>query len=442
MTSARSVSKERASGFRADRTHVSLRYEGERLTIEYVVDDRPPAAIRARVPAPPDAALDLIGAAAGIYLGALTLAREVAVDRPIPAALLDDLRPIAEALYDIRRWRDDLSLTGSPTLTRRVRETVPDARPLDARRSVLLWSGGKDSTLALMTLRANGYGVHPLHASVNAGAEAPERAAIAELSPLLDVEHTDDCALEHPDFLNVSAAYADAWDAFPLSNRVPFGRDLLLAVLAVPWALHHGAGCISLGHDHECRNAMVRYLGKRIPRNDLESAEMALVLERAIQRHVNPELRLLPPVANLAELRILRDMLVEYPEMMRRTSFCFWGSNCGRCAKCLRYFLAARVYQPGLLSFEANPLAEGACPELAALLDGPDTLFQKETLFLLGRVAQRDQTGPDEPELDRFREDLLAEVAPHLDAWEAELLSERQDPQIPAGFRPLTSPAL
>jgi hypothetical protein len=105
----------------------------------------------------------------------------------------------------------------------------------------------------------------------------------------------------------------------------------------------------------------------------------------------------------------------------------------------LRYFLADRLYNPGLIAFEANPLHAGACPELTELLADPDMLFQKEVIVLLGRLAERGDVRDGEDELERFRQTKLSEVQPNLDRWETQLLSEHEDPQLPAEFR-LASP--
>src|SRR5262249_32747113 len=149
-----------------------------------------------------------------------------------------------------------------------------------------------------------------------------------------------------------------------------------------------------------CRTAEVVHHGKRIPRNDLESRRGAACLEAGLRRHVHPGLNLLPPVANLSELRILRDMVVHHPELMEEIAFCFWGERCGRCAKCLRYRLADRLYGDGRLRFATDPLGEGACPELADHLDPSprSTLFQEEVLLMLGRLAQRGDVRPGEDE--------------------------------------------
>lgn len=429
-------------GFRTDHLRLTTACEDDRYETVYEVDGRPPARLTARMPGPiPPGARAMMDAGIALYLGSLALARDVSIEGRVPAGLIRDLLPIGEMLYDIRRWRDDLPLGGPPRI--QAPDTsmhAADSRP-DPATALLLWSGGKDSTLGLMTLRANGYAVVPVHASINVGTEEPERQAIAALSRRLDVKDIGVLEVQHPDFLDFSSAFATAWDAFPVSNRVPFGRDLLLACLALPWALHHAAGSIALGHDWECRNAYVEYRGKRVPRNDIESAEAALIVERAIRRYVDPGVSLLPPVANLAELRILRDMIVDHPAVMAEVSFCFWGGNCGRCAKCLRYYLADRVFGSDVLRFAVNPLSPGSCPELADLLEGREELFERQVLLLLGRLAAAGDIRAEEDELERFRVQRLASVAPLLNEWERELLAERGDPQVPIGFRPLSATA-
>jgi 7-cyano-7-deazaguanine synthase in queuosine biosynthesis len=411
------------------------------IDLRYAVDDRPDAAIQIRYPegvALPAATIDLIAAAGAIYLGSLALVEEIRIEAPVSPGLLRDVSPIVEMLYDIRRWKDELPLGPLPTITASERERV---EPLNARlnrqATAALWSGGKDSTLALITLRANGYIAHPVHMTANSGVEDIAQQAVARLAADLS-ESPVTILIEHDDFIDFTNTYATEWDRFPLCNRIPFGRDLLLAAVAVPFAIHRGAACVSMGHDNECRTAVVDYHGKVIPRNDLESAAGAIVLEAAMRRHVHPDLTLLPPVANLSELRILHDMFGSHEELMAKSAFCFWGENCGRCAKCLRYYLADRVYGSGNLSFQENPLGEGMCPELDEILapNPRSTLFQQEVLLLLGRLVEQDDVRAEETEIERFRRVQFARVQPLLDSWEAELLAERRDPQVPTEFRP------
>ena len=425
-------------GYRADALEIESDVVEDRFIAVYRCDQRALAQREFRVPPLHDGSRALLEIAVALYLGSLALAREIRVRYPIPQGLLSRFAPVAEALYDIRRWRDDLDLSGGPSITAPETKIEPERCELEPERSLVLWSGGKDSTLSLLTLRANGHDTIPVHFVVNAGSEDPERQAVQEISDILGIAPIESVRVEHPEFLDFSSAFADSWDAFPLSNRVPFGRDLLLTAMAIPWALHCGAGNVALGHDNECRNAYVEYRGRRIPRNDIECADIAVRVECAIQAFVHPDLRLLPPVANLAELRILRDMLVDHPSLMSRTSFCFWGRNCGQYAKCLRYYLADRVFATNLLNFEANPLAAGACPELEDLLSGRETLFERQVLWMLGQLVARGDIREDEPELARFARERFRDLRPLLDTWGEELMATRTDPQIPERFGALS----
>lgn len=430
---------------RADRLQLEVHVDGSSIELAYDVDGVP-GVIALRYPEgagprPAGPEVDVLAVAAAAYLGSLALARDVRIARPLPEALIADFAPLVGMLYDVRCWKDDLPLLPAPRIAAPVAPGRPAAAGrLDARHAALPWSGGKDSTLALLTLRANGYTVSTAHVTANSGVEASEQAAVAALADALDERRPAQILYAHDDFLRLSNAYAVAWDDFPLCNRVPFGRDLLLAAAIVPFALAQRAGAISFGHDHECRTASVSHGGRSIPRNDVESADGALALERVLRRHVADDLRLLPPVAAISELRILRDMFVLRPDLMAKTAFCFWGHCCGRCAKCLRYYLADRVYAGDVLAFDVCPLVARACPELAELLDPAprSTLFQREVLVLLGRLAERGDIRPEEDELRHFTRTVFPQVRPHLGAWESALLATHPDPQVPADFRPLS----
>jgi 7-cyano-7-deazaguanine synthase in queuosine biosynthesis len=427
-----------------ERLVVRPRVQGSVLAFPYTTDQGDSGAITARYPhalsADDEATVPAIALGVATYLGQLCLAREIAVECAGSGDMAEAMTPIAEMLYDVRRWMDELPLSEPPAYRFAGRGRC-DARAhrAEGERALLMWSGGKDSTLAGVTLKRNGYRVQALHAYANAGVEAEERAAVDALSAALDqsVVHVH---VQHPEFLALSNRYAVHWDSFPYSNRVPFGRDLLLAVLAAPVLRSEGAAHLSMGHDNECRNATVDYLGKRIPRNDIESASGAIALERYFREFLLPDVSFLPPLANLSEYRILHEMLTRHPDLMARTAFCFWGGNCGRCGKCLRYYLAQRVVGREVLRFAANPLAAGSCPELDDLIaaSGPrSTLFQKEVVWCLGQLAARGDIRPEEDRLRDFAQSLYPRVAGELDLWEHELMAPRPDPQVPDGFQPL-----
>lgn len=390
----------------------------------------------------PDAVWRAIGLGAATYLAGLCLAPRVRLTFPVEDGGVEAVQPLLRMLYDVRRWKDGEPLVDPPEITYPVaHSTSPGALSggisPDHKRALLLFSGGKDSTLGAVLLRANGFTVHGLHVPVNAGSEAAEQSAADELAPRLRLP-LGRLGYRDPHFPRFSRAHATpgAWDDYPVANRVPFGRDLLLCLLAMPAAAVQGAGMVSLGHDNECRNAYFEYGGRCIPRNDVESVRGAVLLEEFARRYVYPGVSLLPPVAGLSELRILHAMLVGHPDLMARTSFCFWGRSCGRCAKCLRYYLAQRYLGVDVLEFAVNPLSHGGAPELDDLLqlDGVGLLFQRQVLLCLGRLVQRGDRRAGEDRLAAVAGPLLDRIAPQLDDWEHELAAVRDDPQLPSGY--------
>ena len=378
----------------------------------------------------------------GVYLGQLCLAEEIVFGDAMPDGCLEAAVPLAEMLYDVRRWKDGQSLVPPPLLlSPPQRRTISLPRTTDvdddgSHRALLLWSGGKDSSLSALLLKRNGYEPIAVHFTVNAGVEQIEKSAVHDLSTDIELDLLE-VGYMHAEFLEFSTRYATDWNQFPRCNTVPFGRDMLLAALAAPLAAPVGARVLSMGHDHECRNAYFAYEGKSIPRNDVESTRGALLLERLLSRFIDPGLALLPPVSGLSEFRILEEMLIKHPGIMARASFCFWGDNCGRCAKCLRYYLAQRYLDVDVLDFAVNPLARGASPELDDIVDltGTGLLFQRQILLCMSRLVERDGGRPGEDRLIDFAAHVYDQVRADLDSWEAELRVTGTDPQLPATWR-------
>jgi 7-cyano-7-deazaguanine synthase in queuosine biosynthesis len=430
-------------GTRANRLALSLNHRANSAEFAYDIDDRWSGVIRASYPFLLDATdvalLPAIGVGMALFIGQLCLAREIHLDFNASDEMVQSILPLAEMLYDVRCWKDGVDLGPPPQFI------IPihvQARPTwvsgQTGRSCLLWSGGKDSTLSGIILRENGYDVRPLHITANGQVAAEELRSVAELAQYLGLQYSI-LQFEFPQYLDLSSTYASNWNEFPAHNTVAFGRDMMLALLATLFMRHDGASCLSMGHDYECKTAYVKYQGKVVPRNDVESVKGALALEAYIQRFLLPTARLLPPIAGLSEFRVLHELLINSPGVIARTSFCFWGGKCGRCAKCLRYYLAQRVlYREDIIHYAVPPLAGDNSPDLAEYIDkwrDETALFRKQVLYCLGRLVERNDIRPDETPLFRFRDEVYPHVAADLDAMERELMRVYTDPQLPYGFR-------
>lgn len=424
---------------RAARVRVFPSLRGRRLAFEYDVDERHRGALTVDYPFELDSAthnqVPAIALAVGVFLGQLCLAEQVDVDAPVAREMLATIAPLTEMLYDIRCWKDGVPLTGPPRVEgRRGSVAPPTSHPVDGR-ALLMFSGGKDSTLSALVLRANGLDVQALHLPLNLHAKDAEQRAVQRLSGRLELP-TSTLSIAFPEFAHLSRSYATTWDAFPHYNAVPFGRDLLLAALAAPVALRSGASLFCMGHDHDCRTAYVSHQGKRIPRNDVEGIAGAKVVEAILERFAVPGLRMLPPLASITEHRILHSMFLLHPALMAETSFCFWGQQCGQCAKCLRYYLVQRVLgREDVLSFRVDPLQGHNCPELLDYFASnwsSDALFSDNVAYCLGRLVQRGDVRAGEVLLQRFADEV---DLPDLDDVEQRLLARYEDSQVPSTWR-------
>src|SRR5262245_59474167 len=155
------------------------------FVISYTTDNDDQGSVTVRYPAPvvtPGEILPELGLGVAVYLAQLCLTSRVRLDFAIDEAAVGAIAPLADMLYEIRRWKDELPSGPGPVIeTRAYRDAAPLRAPL-RRKSLQLWSGGKDSTLSALLLGANGYDRAAVHFTVNAGVEAQEMAAVTALT--------------------------------------------------------------------------------------------------------------------------------------------------------------------------------------------------------------------------------------------------------------------
>jgi hypothetical protein len=292
--------------------------------------------------------------------------------------------------------------------------------------------------MCALLLQQNGFQVDPIHLTINERCEENEFGAVSRLAAALDLD-SQVVRYDFPDRSQISSTYAGLWDIFPDYNVVPFGRDLALAMAALPIALQLNCSSICMGHEHGTRAAYMEYQGKRIARDEVESTQGGLLLEQYLQTTISPNMRFFPPVGGLSEFRILHTFFTRHPHLMRHMAFCFWGTNCGRCSKCMRHYLMQRMLaMEGLLKFQANPLQGDNCPDLQLTVNNPaaeDRTYGDLVLYCLARLVERNDIRPGEEVLRRFAGGTYPLIKDRLAAIYDRMMYVHPDPQLPPGFR-------
>lgn len=429
----------------AEILQMGLEWQGNRVGFTYKIDDRFAGVLSATYPFDLNeqdrSLLPAIALGAAVFVAQLCLPRKIHLDFPCSDSLVQRITPLLQMLYDIRCWKDRLDLMQIPDIICNRGNYHPVCFVTDgSRHACLLWSGGKDSALSTIVLQKNGFQVHPVHLTANARVETSEAQATAWLGAHFGLPY-DTILYEFPDFLDIARQYADTWDTFPHYNPVPFGRDLIIALLATLIAKHHRATYLCLGHELDSRSAHLTYHGKRIARCELESVEGEESLAKYIHAAISPTMKFLPPVGGLSEYRTLHEMYTHYPEVMAHVSFCFWGHACGRCAKCLRYYLVARVMgKENVVSFDVNPLEGDNCPDLIDYfenwqLQGSGALHHDEVFYCLARLVERNDIRHGETPLRRFAQEVYPYTQVNLDQVEVEMMRPVGVSFFPDDFR-------
>lgn len=419
---------------------VGLEAEPTKIVFPYRIDDEFKDALEIELPftlSPEEREVLLppVALGAAVFLAQFCLARTIICRFPCNDDLVAAMLPIAELLYDVRCFKDSIPLEVPPAfhLTRAYqphRFTVPEAK-----RACQLWSGGVDSTFCTVVLKGNGYALSPVHFTANTHTVLHEQQAVERLSRLLGVGPVR-VGLSFPQQLPIGKRYSNAFDTYPHENAIPFGRELLLLLLATLLAKKEGCPYVCVGADYDGRHRRLYYQGKAIYRHDMEAAYACDLLQRFIERFISPSLRLMPPLAQLTKYRILYEMFMHYPHLVCQSSFCFWGKPCGRCFKCVMYYTVQRALRIDAVQFEANPILENN-QELRIYIsqwDNKDLLCPTAMHYCLSRIVERGDIREGEALLERYRTQVYPHFQGKLASMEEELMRVYEDPIIPREF--------
>lgn len=346
---------------RAKSLSVGLSTYERGIEITYQIDEDFRGRVSFEFPVPftaDQAIMSTIGLWGSIFLGQLCLAQEIELQFPVVEGMIEHLEPVIASLYDVRCYIDHIPLVDMPTIRA---DSIPYApsshKRRDNKRACALWSGGTDSTLALILLANNGYERIPVDFSANVDVAEIERSAVDELADQLglSVQHVK---LEFPNFIPIATRYSNYIARPPLENSIPHGRELLLIAPTLVLAKQFNATNVSLGHENEVWTARVTHQGRVLWRWDTQSEAMTVVLNGFVSKYLKSPIRIFSPVASFTDFRKFTFLLVEYPDLLLKMSSCYWDRWCGECPKCVRYYLYQRALGESLISFQHDPVKE------------------------------------------------------------------------------------
>jgi len=363
------------------------------------------------------------------------------VEGPTMSSNSDAVHRIVEMLYDIRAFCDETPVRRA-TMTGPSLESIPAPTVWpNARRVLVLLSGGFDSTFAALLLREAGYDVEALHVRTNRHVEVPEEVAARAIASLLGIPlHV--VPIDSPDEERIGRYYSRTFGVYPFYNSVPHGRDFPLGVLAAIVARRLGCGTIAFGHEKESRRKIVPFDGRTVYRHDVESGYGADLL-REFLAAAGFTVKMFSPLAGLSLYAIRAAVLRRWPEYTRSLQFCFWGRRCEKCLKCVSTYTMQRHLAVDAIPFELNPFSDHDDQDMALLAqpDRPSEMlaYGPQMHFAMRAILIDGLARPDDFWLHRFRQTGLPEVEKRLPLLEALCLRPDHPPEVPEDVRAAAS---
>lgn len=323
--------------------------------------------------------VDLLVTMAGITVGQACMAEELRLG----AQLHPKSRPVIDRLarlhYDAHAYAQRLPAWAHPkivadTCSSRTPQSRPRSDEPGEQRVVLLWSGGKDALASLRVLRANGYDIIGLHATVNDAVRDLEAKAARDLAsqerlPLLEL------SMNWPVLTEVLDRWSSSTGVFPLKNPVAHGRDLLLHVSAAIAARRHGAGLVAAGYEYDLWAKCIPYRRRVVYKHDTQSRHAGQLIDELLSSRLG--VGFFSPISSITESVILAWLLAEEADAWPFIVSCFWGDWCGECRKCLRYALRQQALDLPRIDFRVDPLG----PSNAALDALVDSILDSATPY-------------------------------------------------------------
>jgi len=242
-------------------------------------------------------------------------------------------------------------------------------------------SGGKDSLVSDFLLQENGAKICRCFISgLNVASDEKEKLACQQL-----YREYDTIELQGFDRLvNKLVQISDCYGCPPKQNFIPKGRDILSVALVYPLAVQRGCSYISHGCEKDLWENNIEIDGKYIPTHDSQSK---LVIEPMGQQlELATGIGLFSPLCGMHEIYILTWLMKNHPSKVKLMQSCFYDSWCGKCSKCLRYFLIEKSIGASLLDFQSDPsqMVDAVAAQLKDVNAEKEVRYYKELSYLLG----------------------------------------------------------
>ncbi|MCP4546716.1 MAG: hypothetical protein GY835_09665 [bacterium] len=375
---------------------------------------------------------DVLAAVWTALLAQHVLAEEIESERPFNPLVADRLTPILEMLYDIRCACDRRALVTPPRLPAAGTITPPAQPPQGstAAGTLLLFSGGVDSTVLLRLLIDAGERVETLHFRVNSHVQLDEEIAARRIAELVGVPLTI-VDVRLPWLERLGRRYSRSYGVYPYYNAVPHGRDLLLATLAAMIASRRGLSRLALGYERGCYEKVVSYRDRQVPRHDVESEKGFGLMSAFLRDCVAPEVELIAPLTGVSLYRIRQIAIERFPELFAETQSCFWGRRCESCLKCISTYVMQLQLKREIQPFTRDLLDDVENADFRTFVESPvpahELPYGALVRYALSRLAETSSGTDRRYWLRRYADEIMPGSRRDLASAAARCLEVRFD---------------
>lgn len=258
---------------------------------------------------------------------------------------------LLDLLYSIRNYEEGTQRKVALSGTHFLSQSNIAISGSDCKNVLNLISGGKDSFASYLILKQNNCNIH--NCFIN-GLNIDSSMYEYESCKNLYKEGFDFIDLEGFDqLIQIASRFSKCLNCPPVYNSIPRGRDLLSITLVLPYVKLYGCSFVSHGCEYELWNNNIVNDTQIIPLHDSQSFYVIKEMNELLKKHFG--IGVFSPIAGLHEYYILKQLLLNYPEKVLHIQSCFFDSWCGRCKKCLRYYLIQKSIQGNVLHFKNDP---------------------------------------------------------------------------------------